>query len=224
MKKVARGSTINGFQNYSPMLNGGRALVLPTIWGNSYDRPGTDFEPRVPGAQAPEVYSRAVVNMVKDIVRTVDFLNEEYPRQNTDPEQQLDMDKLIFVSCDCLQSECMIVADKLVSGQNRFAAAFFGLGGIYNQFQPPEVDQLTYLPHLDTPTVILNKKGSLKRPQKYSQEGMLDLLPLPQNRKKLYSIPKQKWGIPVAHIDEQVNAWFDQLDTLGPPPTRDNAE
>ena len=97
---------------------------------------------------------------------------------------------------------------------------FFGLGGIYNQFQPPEVDQLTYLPHLDTPTVILNKQGSLVRPHKYSQEGMLDLLPLPQNHKKLYSIPKQKWLIPVEHIDEQVNAWFDQLDTLGRPKTR----
>ena len=150
------------FRHYSP-LSGGRALVLRTLWGNPYDRPGTDFEPRIPSQQSPEDYTRNVVKMVQDLIRTVDFLNDEY-NELANPEEQLDMGKLIFVSCNCFQSECMIVADKLVSGNNRFAAAFLALGGIHNQDQPPDVDQLTYLPHIDTPTVILNRKGYLPQP------------------------------------------------------------
>jgi hypothetical protein len=114
----------------------------------------------------------------------------------------------------------MIVADRLVTNKNRFAAAFFCMGGIRNQRQPPEVDQLTYLPHLDTPTVILNQEGSLGFPREFSQRGMIALLPLSPNHRKLYSIPKWHWWMPLEHIAREVNSWLDQLDTLGKPQGR----
>jgi hypothetical protein len=203
------------FRNYSPMMNGGRALVLPTLWGNAYDRPAPSFDPLYPDPKHWRVYSEGVVKMAKDIIRTVDFLHAEYPR--VAGAQLLDMNRLIFVSCACLQSECMIVADKLVTNDNRFAAAFFCMGGIRNLHQPPEVDQLTYLPYLDTPTVILNEEGSVFLPLEFSQRGMLERLPLPPEHKKLYPIPKFHWWIPLEYIDREVNSWLDQVDTLGKP-------
>ena len=167
-----------------------------------------------------DVYIDGVSKMVKDLIRSVDFLHDEYP--NIGGGNLLDTDKLIFVSCGCLQSECMVVADKLVTGENRFAATFFSGGGIRNEVQPPEVDQLTYLPHLDTPTVIINWAGCPNLPLEYSQKGMLELLPLPNRLKKLYSIPRFKWGgFPVEHNARECNSWLDQLETLGRPRTVD---
>lgn len=206
------------FFHYSPMMKGGRVLVLPTYWGRSHDRPGGDFNPSLPSEQSPEVYVDGVTKMAKDLIRTVDFFHEEYPKVSG--EGLLDTTKMIFVSCGCLQSECMVVADKLVTGKNRFAATFFFAGGIVNEAQPPEVDQLTYLPHLDTPTVVINNAGQLNCPLEYSQRGMLRLLPLPDRLKKLYSIPKFQWGgFPLEHVEREGNAWFDDLEALGKPRT-----
>ncbi|MCA9213751.1 MAG: protein kinase [Planctomycetales bacterium] len=206
------------FQHYSPMMAGGRVLVLPTYWGLSHDRPPGDFKRHFPTEQPSEVYIDGVTKMAKDLIRTVDFFHEEYP--NVGGKDLLDTDKLIFVSCGCLQSECMVVADKLVARRNRFAATFFFAGGIRNEFQPPEVDQLTYLPHLDTPTVVINSAGNLASPLEYSQKGMLKLLPMPARLKKLYSIPGFQWGgFPLEHVEREGNSWLDQLETLGKPRT-----
>ena len=208
------------FVHYSPMMSGGRVLVLPKYWGLSHDRPGGDFVPHFPSEQTPEAYIDGVTKMAKDLIRTVDFLQEEYP--TIGGTGLLDTNKLIFVSCACLQAECVVVADKLVAGKKRFAATFFFTGGICNEFQPPEVDQLNYLPHLDTPTVIINWEGMLSHPLEYSQKGMLKLLPLPDRLKKLYSIPKFQWGgYPLEHIEREGNSWLDQLETLGKPRTVD---
>ena len=209
------------FLHYSPMMSGGRVLVLPKYRGLSHDRHGDEFVPYLPSEQAPEAYVDGVTKMAKDLIRTVDFLREGYPQVGG--TGLLDTDKLIFVSCGCLQSECMVVADKLVTGKKRFAATFFFAGGIHNESQPPEVDQLTYLPHLDTPTVMINWEGMLSRPLEYSQKGMLKLLPLPDRLKKLYSIPKFQWGgYPLEHVEREGNSWLDQLETLGKPRTVDN--
>ena len=210
------------FLNYSPMLAGGRALVLPTLWGRTHNRPDLSSLGRSKKIAADK-YSHGVAKAVKDIIRTVDFLETEYPKL-TQPEQQFDMSKLIFISCGCRLSECMIVADKLVTGRNRFSGAFLCGGGIHNREQPPEVDQLTYLPHVDTPTVVLHMKSSLSSPYQYAQVGLWNLLPLPPKYKKLYSVPKGTFATSVKHIDRQVNSWFDQLDTLGKPKLREKPE
>lgn len=200
------------------MMLGGRVLVLPKYWGLAHDRLGGIFSPYLPSEQAPEAYVDGVTKMAKDLIRTVDFLRQEYPQVGG--TGLLDTNKLIFVSCGCLQSECMLVADKLVTGEKRFAASFFFAGGIHNESQPPEVDQLTYLPHLDTPTVMINWEGMCNRPLEYSQKGMLKLLPLPDQLKKLYPIPGFQWGsFPLEHVEREGNSWLDELETLGKPRT-----
>lgn len=205
------------FRNYSPMMSGGRVLILPTFWGLSHNRQSGDFKPGFPSEQENDVYIDGVAKMAKDLIRTVDFLHDEYP--SIGGGNLLDTNKLIFVSCGRLESECMIVADKLVSGKNRFAATFFSGGGIFNALQPAEVDQLTYLPHLDTPTVIINWAGSIEHPFEFSQKGMLKhLRSLPDEQKKLYSIPGFQWGsFPLEHLERECNSWLDDLKTLGKP-------
>jgi len=119
----------------------------------------------------------------------------------------LDLENLIFVSCHCKQAEVMLVADQLISKQTRFAAAFFVLGGIHNIRQPTDVDQLTFLPHLKTPSLLLNFGGCLFVPV-HSQQQMLQLIPLEPPRKHLITIPKWQWEIPATHLEREVNNWL----------------
>ena len=65
------------FRNYSPNVQRGSGSCIADPVGQFIRPAGVRISNRGSReAQAPEVYSRAVVNMVKDIVRTVDFLNE----------------------------------------------------------------------------------------------------------------------------------------------------
>jgi hypothetical protein len=196
------------FQHYRPMLNAGRALVFPAYWGNSFERSGGEFNTWFPDPNNLAAFTEGMVKVTKDLSRTTDFI---YEYQSLVGDNLLDRDKLGFVACGCMNTVCCLVADKLVTGQNRFQAVFFAEGGIANCIQPPEVDQLTYLPHLDIPSVILTTRRYLPRPYERSQKPMYELLPLVhEESKRLWVIPNYDWGLPPEHIDREVNWWLDK--------------
>ncbi|MCA9171025.1 MAG: SUMF1/EgtB/PvdO family nonheme iron enzyme, partial [Planctomycetales bacterium] len=195
------------FANYQPFLKSGRALVLATLWGNSYDREASGFLPGCPDPENLTVYSDGVIKMAKDVIRTMDFFHDEYPTL-AQPQERLDMSKLTFMSCACRESACIIMADRLVRQKNRFAAVFFCWGGIDNQEQPPEVDQLTYLPHIRIPAFILNRRASQLHPWYFSQEGMRRMLEIPPSN--LFSIPQYTHQSDAYFIETKVNSWLDR--------------
>jgi hypothetical protein len=197
------------FRHYRPIMNAGRALVFPAYWGNSFERSGGEFNTWFPDPNNLDAFTEGMVKVAKDLSRTTDFI-QNY--QALVGENLLDGDKLGFVACGQMNTVCCLVADELVTSQKRFQAVFFAEGGIANCIQPPEVDQLNYLPHLGIPSVILSTQRYLPRPYERSQKPMYDLLPLVHEQtKKLWVVPNYAWGLPPEHIDREVNWWLDRF-------------
>ncbi|MCA9217903.1 MAG: SUMF1/EgtB/PvdO family nonheme iron enzyme, partial [Planctomycetales bacterium] len=188
---------------------GGRALVISSILGKSFDRKSPEFPSYFPDAHSPEAYTQWVVKRAQDFSRTVDLV-QDYNRLFD--ENLLDGEKLAFCATGDLNAACWLVADHhFVANKKRFLAAVFLNGGIVNCEQPMAVDQVTYLPWLDTPTLMLGSMRRSERPYQTSQKPMYELLPLVDNEtKRNFVFPNYVYGFPLEHFDREVNAWLNR--------------
>ena len=192
---------------YQAILRGGRAVVLPTLFSHSFDRRSVEFPSMYPDPNDLDGYARRVVKMANDVSRTADFI-EDYASLFGD--DSLDSQNLAFVRCANLNTACWLVADKFFvnGGSSRFKAVIFPNDGIENCTLPPEVDQLTYLPWLDTPALMINSKRDLWHPYELSQTRMYDLLPLSARAKRHVAIPNYAWGFRWrTGIEKSTNGW-----------------
>ncbi len=198
----------NVFRHYRPILNGGRALVLPALWGNDSTEPNsTRFNTWTPDPDHLEQFEAGMIRVANDISRTTDFICN-FDELVRDPKGVLNSDEMGYVACGLTNTTCAVVADGLLHGRDRFRAVFFCEGGVLHCEQPPTVDPLNYLPHLKIPTIMLVTKRWLPFPFKNSQKLLFDRIPLRDpEEKELVHIPNYSFGFPPEHIDRDVN-WF----------------
>ncbi|MCA9211610.1 MAG: SUMF1/EgtB/PvdO family nonheme iron enzyme, partial [Planctomycetales bacterium] len=191
-------------------LNRGRAVVIPVLFGTG-DR--IDWENRPPfGARPDQVdaYGRTVVNIAKDFSRTIDFI--EQFEEATGIPSVLDKDRMAY--CGIVYGGCAgpiwMVADYLTHDRRwRVKAAVLTDAFLTQCLQPPEVDQMAYLPHLTVPTMMLNCRLISTGPYDRAQKPMYELLPLPDDQKVLKAFPQYTHGIPAADFGIYANRWLD---------------
>lgn len=196
----------NIFRHYRPLVDGGRALVLPALWGN--DTTQADL-PRLntwdPQPDRMKQFEAGMVRVANDISRTVDFL---HAYDDLVQPGILNAREMGYVACGQTNTTAAVVADGLLRGASRFRAIIFCEGGILHCEQPATVDPLNFLPHLKVPTMMLVTKRWLGFPFEHSQKFMYDQIPMEEGSGKQWiHIPNFSYGIPPEHMDRDVN-WF----------------
>jgi hypothetical protein len=196
---------------YNAMRKRGRAIIVPTLYGASYDRVMDGFPTsydRYPDDL--EVAANRALHSAHDVFRVMDFVEEFGPRLGIDSK------KVAFCSCygSCIYSPCWLVGDEIVAGRCRFQAAIFPNGGLINCIQPPECDQLTFLPHFRIPSLLFTTAMKFDIPYDYSQKKFLELMPMvPDDTDHFHD--NHHRGLSLEDFDREVDEWLTAK--MGPP-------
>ena len=192
-------------------LNRGRAVVIPVLFGTGDRADGENFPPFAAPPDKVDAYGKAVVNMAKDYSRTIDFIKrfEEATRMPS----MLDSDRLAFCGFGwggCICPVWMVADDLTHNNVCRVKAAVLTDAALVQCLQPPEVDQMAYLPHLRVPTMMLNCRLMARAPYDRAQKPMFDMLPLAEDTEKvLKAFPQHTHGIPAEDFGLHANRWLD---------------
>ncbi len=192
------------------LLSRGRAVVIPVTFGTG-DRVHPEYPTKSPVPEKVDAFGQAIVWVVKDYCRTVDFV-ENY-EQATEEPNIFDSEQIAY--CGLGWAGCLgpiwIVADELVTGRQRYKAAVLQKAGLVQCLQPPHVDQLNYVSRLSIPTLMLTCKRSVWAPYRIAQKPMYDLLPLEHDiEKKLIAFPQHIGKFPTDEFDLHANHWLDE--------------
>lgn len=175
-----------GLTQVELFLRSGRAVVYPVYAGT--------FERRDGFPAGPASYRDVVVDQVRDLLRTVDYLQT---RQDIDDERLL----LHALSYGALRAPLALAVD------DRFRAAILlsvGLrpGGV----ALPEVQLQNYLPRVTEPVLLITGRDDFNFPLETSHKPFFELLGTPDDRKRHLI---RDWGHIPPHDPELIRAHLD---------------
>jgi eukaryotic-like serine/threonine-protein kinase len=184
----SRGADVN-YMYFVP--RSGRVLVHPVLQGT--------YERRLPPA-GPQAARDAVIQRVKDVRRTIDYL---LTRDDLDPAA------IAYLGISWGASQGPLVT----AVEDRFAASVLVSGGLSATPASPEVSQANFAPRVRVPTLMINGRHDFGSPFETSQRPLFELLGTPAQDKELRVVEAGHVPDPRDIIRES-NAWLDRY--LGP--------
>lgn len=192
-----RSSTeIPQLENFDFIIQSGRAVMFP-VYKATFER-GDGLKTAWPNTSSS--YRDHVVDWSKDLSRSLDYL---------ETRSDIDHNKLAFEGA----SWGAAMGALFPAIENRFKALALIGPGFYLQNRLPEVDQINFAPHVQTPVLMLNGRFDFIFPPGSSQEPMFRLLgtPVEHKRRVLYDTGHD---IPRAAMIKETLGWLDRY--LGP--------
>jgi formylglycine-generating enzyme required for sulfatase activity/tRNA A-37 threonylcarbamoyl transferase component Bud32/dienelactone hydrolase len=190
------------------LVRSGRAVLYP-VYKGTFER-GSPATRIVLNQLESRAYSELVVQDVKDLGRSIDYL---------ETRQDIDSGKLAYygMSWGAVQGPIALAVEQ------RFGAGVLLSGGFMQAGTRPEVDQLNYVTGVRTPTLMMNGKYDSLFEIAERVEPMFDLLGTPAQQKRLIlsdtdHIPPRaefiKEILAWAEFIKEILAWLDEY--LGP--------
>jgi len=183
-----------GLHHVEPFLRSGRAVVYPVYQGT--------FERKLSDMSGPFGVRQLLVNQVKDLRRTIDYLGSR---------EDIDMDRLVYhgVSYGAIRAPVMLAVER------RFRAAIIMSGGLGAWAQlPPEIQQQNYLPRVQLPVLMINGSQDYNFPVDTAQRPFFELLGTPPEDKQHLVLD---WGHLPPHYTDVIRAYLAWMDRwLGP--------
>jgi len=178
------------------ILKSGRAFLWPVL-KSTYER-GDELSSDYP--DETNFYKDHVVMWVKDIMRSVDYL---------ETRTDIDTGRLAFQGSSWGAAEGPIV----LAAEPRFKAAVLIVAGLLFQRSQPEADPVNYVRHTRLPVLMLNGKYDFFFPYETSQVPFFELLGTPREHKKLV-LHEAGHSVPATDRARESLAWLDKY--LGP--------
>lgn len=182
-----------GLMAVEPFLRSGRAVVYPVYQGT--------FERRVPGPLGPIAERDLIIQQIKDVRRTLDYL---------ETRDDIDMDRVALHAL----SYGGWRAPFALAVENRFAMAMIQSAGINPRELLPEIQQQHYLPRVSIPVLLITGKDDFAFPYDSSQRPFFELLGTPPRDKRHLALD---WGHLPPGYSEVARALLEWSDRwLGP--------
>jgi dienelactone hydrolase len=172
------------------ILKSGRAVLYP-IFKGTYER---SDEFRSDLQEESVFYKEHVISWVKDISRSVDYLNTR---------KDLVPDKLGYYGFSWGAEMAPIVC----AVEKRFKAAVLMGGGLMMTKTFPEVDPFNFLPRVKTPVLMLNGENDSFFPLGTSQKPMFNLLGTVEKKMIVY---EGGHYVPKSELMKESLFWFDK--------------
>lgn len=159
-----------GLMTVEPFLRSGRAVIYPVYQGT--------FERRVPEPLGPIAERDLIIQQIKDVRRTLDYLQTR---------DDMDMDRVALHAL----SYGGWRAPYALAVEHRFATAMIQSAGLNPRALPPEIQQQHYLPRVTTPVLLITGKDDFAFPYENSQRPFFELLGTPTADKQHLALD---WG------------------------------
>jgi formylglycine-generating enzyme required for sulfatase activity/dienelactone hydrolase len=188
--------TLLGVGMFDYLVQGGRAVIYP-VYKGTYERgDGTRFS----DPDQSNRYKEHVVQWLKDVSRTVDYLG-------TRPD--IDTTRLGYLGF----SWGGRLGGVVLAIESRFDAAVLTVAGLNFRPAQPEVDDINYLPHVRAPVLMLNGRHDNTFPLATGARPMFELLGTPSDRKRFVIVEGVHY-VPRHTLIRESLDWFDRY--LGP--------
>ena len=183
-----------GLHHVEPFLRSGRVVVYPVYQGT--------FERKVPGIAGPIGVRQLLVNQIKDLRRTIDYLATR---------GDIDMDRLLYHGVSYGGSR----APFGLALEDRFRAAIIMSGGLgVWSHLPAEIQPHNYLPRVRLPVLMINGSQDYNFPVDTAQRPFFELLGTPPEHKQHLVLD---WGHLPPHYSDVIRAYLAWTDRwLGP--------
>jgi DNA-binding winged helix-turn-helix (wHTH) protein/predicted esterase len=182
-----------GLLQVEPFLRSGRAVAYPVYRGT--------FERRVQMPPGPLAARSLLVQQVKDLRRTLDYLASR---------DDIDNDRLAFHGLSYGGWRAPFV----LAVEDRFRMAMIMSAGLSAAPLPPEVALHNYLPRVTLPVLLISGRDDFNFPYEQSQRPFFELLGTPDAYKRHVALP---WGHLPPGYTEVVRELLDWTDRwLGP--------
>jgi len=182
------------------LITNGRAVMYP-VYKGTFERGDPKYIPILNSDKGSESYSytELVIQEVKDIRRCLDYLQIR---------PDIDSNKIAYMG----MSWCGSMAAIINAVEKRFKSSVLIAGGLLG-FGLSGSEDINYVSHVTTPTLILNGQYDAIYPPETSSRVLLDLLGTPPEDKKLILYETDPIPPRVEYIKETL-AWLDKY--LGP--------
>jgi len=172
------------------IVKSGRALVYPVVKGTFERRDGLNSDL----GEETVFYKDHVIMWVKDICRTIDYLEER---------KDIQADKIGYFG----YSWGGFLGGIIPAVENRIKAVVILVGGMQMNKTLPEVDQINFLPRVRQPVLMLNGKHDMFFPLETSQKPMYELLGSKIKEMKIYN---EGHLVPRQDLVKETLKWYDQ--------------
>lgn len=190
---MQRDSREAGLLHVEPFLRTGRAVVYP-VYKGTFERPA--------GAAGPVGVRDLLVQQVKDLRRTIDYLATR---------EDIDMNRLALHGVSWGASRSMFA----LAVEPRFSTAMLVSTGLSpTDHLPPEIQQVDYLARVRIPVLLVTGRNDFTFPYESSQRPLFNMLGTPEDQKRHIAVD---WGhLPPGYteLSRHLIQWSDQ--TLGP--------
>jgi dienelactone hydrolase len=173
----------------------GRVLVVP-LYMETYERDDSTFSITNPLPDTTTYYRDLVVQWVKDLRRTVDFL---------ETRKDIRSDRIGYYGI----SWGGLVAPMALAMEPRIKAAALFSAGYYGTHARAEADAINYAPRVRTPTLMLNGRYDTVYPRETSQVPFYNQLGTPARDKKMVTSDNGHI-LPLDITMRESLAWFDR--------------
>ncbi|HWR53788.1 MAG TPA: dienelactone hydrolase family protein, partial [Bryobacteraceae bacterium] len=164
-RSAASSQHLTGMSRLDFIIKSGRAVLYPIYQGTYERRPRGDATPY--GLQRRD----QVIQWSKDLGRSIDYL---------ETRRDIDRGKIAYLGLSLGSAHAPILA----AVEERIKACVLLDGGFYLYSVPAEIDQLTYVPHLKKPTLMINGRHDYIFPNQTAQLPMFHLLGTPAKYKR----------------------------------------
>ncbi len=198
--EIIQGSRYRGYFDF--ILANGRAVLWPLYKGTFERKRGFEDSDDLENGNETRRYVDFVVQVVKDLKRSIDFLGSR---------EDIDNERLAYFGF----SWGGRLGGLIPAVESRFKASVLVVGGLKWDVRPrPEADELNYVTRIEVPTLMLNGKYDIHAfPYDIAVKPMYDLLGTPGEDKRLVLFETDHF---VARNDmvRETLAWLDRY--LGP--------
>ncbi|MHC4145485.1 MAG: SUMF1/EgtB/PvdO family nonheme iron enzyme [Planctomycetota bacterium] len=186
------------------VIMSGRAVLFP-IYKGTFERPG-EYDrlwSHASIAQTPLVYRDWIIQMAKDLSRSIDYL---------ETRDDIDSERIAYLGT----SWGAVLGPIMLAVEERLDTGVFVLGGITPNDWPRSVDMALFAERVTTPVLMVNGSEDAVMPLKTSVEPMFKLLGTDEQHKEFKPYPGGHglFGLFSKQIIKDVLGWLDHY--LGP--------
>jgi DNA-binding winged helix-turn-helix (wHTH) protein len=187
---------IEDYRDYTFIMKSGRALILP-VYKATFERQD-GLHSNLPSESV--VYKDHVVMWVKDVGRTIDYLQTR---------KDMRADRIAYLGVSWGGS----LGSILPAVEKRIRVVVLNVAGLNMEQALPEADQINYLPRVVQPVLMLNGEHDSYFPLETAQKPFYRLLGTPQANKKMI-VYSSAHLVPRVEFMKETLAWLDEY--LGP--------
>ena len=178
------------------LLKSGRAIIVP-VYKGSYER----RDAYQPGGQPPGLFRDHVIAWVKDLGRSLDYL---------ETRKEIDSTRVAYFGASPGGAEASIMA----AVEKRIKGVIIASGGFQLRRDLPEVDPLNFVAHVTVPVLMLSGRYDATFPLASSQDPLFRRLGTSEKDKKHVVYEGGHGTFPRPEAVRECLAWLDKY--LGP--------